>query len=450
MKMKKYLSILLSTVVVATSLVGCGPKTGEKSKTLEVKKDKVLRVWSFTDELKKPLEYFEKKYGIKTELTIIPTENYASKIQPVLESGVGAPDVFTAEIAWLKQWTDLPYWENLSEDPYNADEWEKDYVPYVFNLGKDSKGNVKALSWQATPGGFIYKRWIARKVWGNDDPAFVAEKLSTMENFLKAAEELKKAGYKILPDEGALRWFAKGSDPKPWVNEKNELQLTQAQIDFMDYQKKLRDNEYTAMAPEWSPAWFASMQGPVPVNAGWEKDINKVKGNKTEVFGYVMPTWGLHYVIKPNAKNTAGDWGLTNGPSPYFWGGTWIGIYSGSDNKGAAWEFVKMMTHDEEFLNWWYKETGDLLSYKPVTDKVKDSASDSFLKGQNHYQFFLKEADKINPNIVTKYDQGIDNIWGNVVSEYVNGKKTKEEAINEFYKQVKNAYPEIITPLDKK
>ncbi|GIW48789.1 MAG: hypothetical protein KatS3mg079_265 [Caloramator sp.] len=73
-----------------------------------------------------------------------------------------------------------------------------------------------------------------------------------------------------------------------------------------------------------------------------------------------------------------------------------------------------------------------------------------FLKGQNHYQFFLKEADKINPNIVTKYDQGIDTIWGNVVSEYiVNGRKTKEAAINEFYKQVKNAYPEIITPLDK-
>lgn len=447
--MKKLLSAVLSMILITTLFVGCGSKTNKNAKELEINKDKVLRVWSFTDELKKPLEYFEKKYGIKTELTIIPTENYASKIQPVLESGVGAPDVFTAEIAWVKQWIDLPYWENLSEDPYNADEWEKDYVPYVFNLGKDSNGNVKALSWQATPGGFIYKRWIARKVWGNDDPAFVGEKLSSMENFFKAAEELKKAGYKIVPDEGAIRWFAKGSDPKPWVNEKNELQLTQAQIDSMDYQKKLRENEYTAMAPEWSPAWFASMQGPVPFNAGWDK-LDKVKSDKkVEVFGYVLPTWGLHYVIKPNAKDTAGDWGLTSGPSPYFWGGTWIGVYSGSDNKGAAWEFVKMMTHDEEFLNWWYQQTGDLLSYKPVTDKVKDTASDKFLKGQNHYQFFLKEAEKINPNIVTKYDQGIDNIWGNVVSEYVNGKKTKEQAINEFYKQVKNAYPEIITPLDK-
>lgn len=447
--MKKYLSLILALILVSTSLIGCSSKSNTGEKSLEVDKDKVLKVWSFTDELKKPLEYFEEHYGIKTELTIVPTENYVSKIQPSLDSGVGAPDVFTGEIAWLKKWTDLPYWENLSEAPYNVDEWADDYVPYVFDLGKDNEGNVKALSWQATPGGFIYKRWIAREVWGNDDPEFVAEKLSTLDKFFEAAEELKQAGYKILPDEGALRWFAKGSDPKPWINDKKELQLTQAQLDFMDYQKKLRDNEYTAMAPEWSPSWFASMQRPVPFNGGWDELENINSNKEVEVFGYALPTWGLHFVIKPNAENTAGDWGLTAGPSPYFWGGTWIGIYSGSENKGAAWEFVKMMTHDEEFLNWWYEETGDLLSYKPITDKVKDSASDEFLKGQNHYKFFLKEAEKIESGIVTKYDQGIDQIWGNMVIEYVEGKKTKEEAITEFYKQVKNAYPEIITPLDK-
>ena len=446
--MKRHLSLILVLVLVATSLLGCG-KSDSSDVSLEVDKDKVLTIWSFTDELKKPLEYFEEKYGIKTELTIVPTENYVSKIQPVLESGVGAPDVFTGEIAWLKQWTDLPYWENLSEAPYDVDKWEDDYVPYVFNLGKDEDENVRALSWQATPGGFIYKRWIAREVWGNDDPEFVGKKLSTLEGFFEAAEELKKAGYKMLPDEGAIRWFAKGSDPKPWVNDKNELQLTDAQINFMSYQKELRDKEYTAMAPEWSPSWFASMQGPIPFNGGWE-EVDKSKSDKNvEVFGYVMPTWGLHHVIKPNAENTSGDWGLTSGPTPYFWGGTWVGIYSGSENKGAAWEFVKMMTHDEEFLNWWYEETGDLLSYKPITDKVKDSASDKFLKGQNHYEFFLKEADKVTPGIVTKYDQNIDNLWGNLVIEFIEGKKNKDEVVEEFYKQVENAYPEIVTPLDK-
>lgn len=439
--MKKYLTLLLVLTMLSTLLVGCG----SNDVSLEVDKEKVLKVWSFTDELKKPLEYFEEHYGIKTELTIIPTADYPTKVQPVLEAGVEAPDVFTAEIAWLKQWTDLPYWDNLSEGPYKVDKWSKDYVPYVWDLGKDNNGDVRALSWQATPGGFIYKRAIARDVWGNDDPKFVGEKLDTFESFFQAAEELKAAGYKILPNEESFRWFAKGKDPKPWVNDKNELVLTDATVEILDYQKKLRDEDHTAMAPEWSPSWFASMAGPVPYNGGWD-DVNSDNGNKVEVFGYVMPTWGLHYVIKPNAGDSTGDWGLTNGPTPYFWGGTWMGVYHKSDNKGAAWEFVKMMTHDEEFLTWWYNETGDLLSYKPVTDKVKEEATDEFLKGQNHYEFFLDAANDITPGIVTAYDQQIDNIFGDLRGQYLNGDITKEEMIEEFYKQVKNAYPEITTP----
>ena len=158
--MKKYLSLFLVLVLMVTSLIGCASKQSTSEKTLEVDKEKVLKVWSFTDELKKPLEYFEEHYGIETELTIIPTADYPTKAQPALESGVGAPDVFTAEIAWVKQWTDLPYWDNLSEDPYNADEWADDFVPYVYELGKDENGNVKALSWQTTPSWLSKKRSI--------------------------------------------------------------------------------------------------------------------------------------------------------------------------------------------------------------------------------------------------------------------------------------------------
>lgn len=444
--MKRFLSLLMTFVLIIGALSGCAGNE-ETPETLTVNKDEVLKVWSFTDELKKPLEYFEENYGIKTELTIIPTAEYPTKVQPVLESGVGAPDVFTAEIAWLKQWTDLPYWENLSQAPYGVDEWEEDYVPYVFDLGKDSEGNVRGLSWQTTPGGFIYKKWIAREVWGDDSPEFVAEKLDSMDGFMEAAEELKQAGFRIVPDEGAVRWFEKGADPKPWVNAENELELTDTQLKFMDYRREMRANDYTAMAVEWSPSWFQSMSAPVPYNAGWD-EVEGNNENLVEVFGYVMPTWGLHYVIKPNAEETSGDWGLTSGPSPYFWGGTWMGVYSQSENKGAAWEFVKMMTHDEDFLKWWYEETGDLLSYNKITDAVKENANEDFLGGQNHYEFFLEEAKKIKPGIVTGYDQGIDQIWGETVKKYIETDISKDDAVAEFYKQVENAYPEIKTPLN--
>jgi len=402
-------------------------------------KDVDLRIWSFTDELKKPIKTFEEKNGVKVELTIVPIADYPTKLKPVLESGVGAPDVFTGEIAFLKQWVDAGYWENLSQDPYNVDKMEDKYVPYTFDLGKDKEGNVRAVSWQTTPGGIYYKRSIAKEVLGTDDPNQVGSMLNSMENLFKVAEKMKEKGYRMFPDEGALRWFAQGTNPQPWVNKDNELKLTKERIEYMDYAKELRAKNYTALAPEWSPSWLESMDKKVKVKENGQQI-------ETEVFSYVLPTWGLHSVLKPNVKDSAGDWAVTNGPTPYFWGGTWLGVYSKSENKELAYKFVKMMTQEDKFLTDWAKETGDVLSYLPVTDQIKSDFSDEFLGGQNNYEFFLKQSEEIDAGIVTKYDQQIDTLFGNAVREYVEGKKSKNEAIKEFYEKVKNAYPDITVP----
>ncbi|KGP73283.1 extracellular solute-binding protein [Pontibacillus yanchengensis] len=441
--MKKRFGLYFMLVLMLLISAACSSDTNANSGSDS--KDDVLKVWSFTDELKEPIKTFEERNGVKVELTIVPIADYPTKLKPVLESGVGAPDVFTGEIAFLKQWTDRNYWENLSEEPYNADQLSDDYVDYVFDLGKDSEGNVKALSWQTTPGGIFYRRSIANEVLGTDDPNEVGEMMSSWDGVFEVGEKMKEKGYSLFPDEGAIRWFSKGEDPQPWVNENDELIMTDAKLNYFDHAKKLRDKEYTAFAPEWSPSWIESMNGPIGIDKDGEEGEQEATG-ETEVFSYALPTWGLHSVLKINAEDTAGDWGVTNGPSPYFWGGTWLGIYSGSKNKDLAWDFVKMMTHEEEFLTDWAKETGDVLSYLPVTEKIKDDFSEPFLDGQNNYTFFLEQAQKIESGIVTKYDQQIDTLLGAQVLEYVDGKKTKEEAVNEFYKQVKNAYPELKMP----
>ncbi|WP_335869528.1 ABC transporter substrate-binding protein [Bacillus sp. 2205SS5-2] len=443
--MKRWIHMLLALTLMAGIIAGCS-SSNEANSDGGKKDSKVLKVWSFTDELQKgAIKTFEDKHDVKVELTIVPIADYPTKIKPVLESGVGAPDVFTGEVAFLKQWTERDYWENLSEEPYNVDEWEEDYIPYVYDLGKDSEGNVKALSWQTTPGGIFYRRSIAKDVLGTDDPTEIGNMMSTWDGLFEVGEKLKQEGVRLFPDEGAIRWFARGVDSTPWVDENKELVMTQAKLDYFDQAKQLRDKDYTAFAPEWSPSWFASMNGEIAYNGGWE-EVKEDSGDKTEVFSYALPTWGLHSVLKPSGEDTAGDWAVTSGPNPYFWGGTWLGIYKGSDKKDLAFEFVKMMTHDEEFLTDWANETGDVLSYLPVTSKIKDDFNEDFLGGQNNYTFFLEQAKAIDAKAVTKYDQEIDTLLGAHVSEYVDGKKTKDEAIQDFYKAVKNAYPDIKTP----
>lgn len=48
---------------------------------------------------------------------------------------------------------------------------------------------------------FVYRLSVAKAVWGTDDPDFIKAKIGggtgSWENYLSAAEELKKKGYAI-------------------------------------------------------------------------------------------------------------------------------------------------------------------------------------------------------------------------------------------------------------
>ncbi|PXW90961.1 ABC-type glycerol-3-phosphate transport system substrate-binding protein [Streptohalobacillus salinus] len=443
--MKKVLLFLLISVLTL-GLAACGDDDSSNGSSDDNSGDKeTLTVWSFTDELEPAIEAFKEEHDVDVELTIVPIEDYPTRLRPVLESGQGAPDIFTGELVFVKEWIEQGYWETLNQEPYNVEEISDDFVEYVYELGRNSSGEVKALSWQTTPGGIFYRRSIAEEVLGTDDPEAVGEMFATRDAMFETGAKLKDAGYRLFPDEGAVRWFAQGQDPEPWVNENDELIMTEGRLNHFDYAKELREEDLTAFAPEWSPAWFAAMDGPINYNAGWD-EVDAEATTEVEVFSYALPTWGLHSVLKPNVEDTAGDWAVTSGPNPYFWGGTWLGMYSGSENKDLAWEFIQMMTHDEEFLTDWALETGDVLSYLPVTDKIKDDFSEDFLGGQNNYTFFLEEAQKIDASVVTRYDQQIDTMFGSMVTEYVEGVKTKEEAVQEFYNLVRNSYPQITTP----
>ncbi|WP_067842605.1 ABC transporter substrate-binding protein [Amphibacillus sediminis] len=406
-----------------------------------------LIVTSFTDELQEPIEYFEQLHDVKVDLQIIPTENYVNTLRPALESGSGAPDVFTGEIVYLKDWIEQDYWENLSQEPYNVDEWRDDYMEYVWDLGINSNGEVRAVSWQTTPGGIYYRRSIAQEVLGTDDPEQIGQMFSTMEGLMEVGENMKQHNYRLFPDEGSIAPYTNGANPQPWVNENDELVMTEERLAYFDYAKELREKQYTALAPAWSPAWYASFTGPISYNVGWDEiDEDADQSDQTEVFAVSLPTWGLHSVLKEEAQETAGDWAVTNGPTPYFQGGTWIGMYKDSENKDLAFEFIKMLVNDQEFLTEWVMETGDVLSYYPVMEEVAADYADEFLGGQNHYDFFIERAEEIDASTVTRYDQQIDELFGTQVGAYVEGNLTKEEAIEEFYSQVVNAYPNIVVP----
>lgn len=415
------LSVVLSTVFLMMVLTSGFTAAG---------KETTLYVWSGASEMTQFVEKFEAMYpDIKVEITIIPNDVFPSKVKPVLKSGVkGAPDVFTGEYAYVKDFVESGFYDDLYQSPYNADVSE--LVPYQVEMGTDSTGALRAISWQTTPGGFFYRRSLAKKYLGTDDPEEVGAMLSSPALFLKTARLLKEKSngeVKIIPGYGDYMHYPLCARAEGFINEENELVIDSAVLGYFDMAKILFDEELTANIGQWSPPWFENM-------------------NQTpaKIFGYILPTWGLFYVLRPNAKDTSGDWGLTNGPASYFWGGTWLGVSATSKNKDAAWKFVKMVTLDHEFLKWWAQSSGDFIGNKVVTDEIKGTFAEPLLNGQNHYLFFAKEAPKIDSSIISPYDLEIRDMMMTAIADYVQGVKTKAEAIESLKADVANAYPDII------
>jgi ABC-type glycerol-3-phosphate transport system substrate-binding protein len=422
MKLKKIILIGLVALLAGSMFFGCKPSTdGGLDPDVPV----TLSLWSFTDELERPIAYFqERNPNITIELTIVPTEDYPTKLRPVLKSGEGAPDIFTGEAAFIKQFLDAGFYDNLEQAPYNVD--ASPLAAYTVELGRDTAtGAISALSWQVTPGGYFYRRSIAKDVFGTDDPAEIGEKVNTMEKFIETGKMLKEKGYFLVPGTGDLQNMVMAQRSAPWVVD-GKLNLEDVMISYFDSAKVLYDEGLEAQIGQWSPAWFDSMK------------------MDSKVFGHLLPTWGLHYVMKPNAPDSSGDWAVCQPPSNFYWGGTWIGVYKGSEKKEAAWAFVKMMCLDPEFGEWWATETGDVISNMPVVEKIKGTFSDEYLGGQNHYEYFAAAAKNIDGSLFSSEDANINPMFFNQVALYVNGEKSKDQAIADFKAEVSSAYPDLI------
>ncbi len=413
--MRKYLSVpiaALSAIVVNASA------------------QETLKMWSFTNELEPAIAKFEEKHDVKVELTIVALEEYMSKLVPVLKDRKNAPDIFTAEVQIIKDFVDRNVWVNLSKE-YEFDQYKDDVVPYVWGVGTDKKGDVRATSWQATPGGFFYRRSIAKQVFGTDDPQEIAPMLDSWDKFIAAGEKIKEATsgkVKIVAGVEGLSHSFLASRENPWVDAEGNLIVDDKIHQFMDVAKELSDKDLAGVSPPFTSGWTAGL-------------------SNGEVFGYFLPTWGLHYVIKGNAADTAGDWAVVQGPSPYFWGGTWIGVNAKSKKKDLAAEFVKMMTVDKDFLMQWSKDTGDFVSSISVEEELIKELDDPFLGGQNGHAFFAQAAKGVGElkfvEIMTPYDRSINGDIELAVKDYAQGGVSKEDALKGFYERVRTNFPKV-------
>jgi hypothetical protein len=106
----------------------------------------------------------------------------------------------------------------------------------------------------------------------------------------------------------------------------------------------------------------------------------------------------------------------------------------------AAKEFIRFVATDDDFLEAWAKETGDLVGNLNVVNKIKDTYSEPFLGGQNHYAAFAEMAKNVNGRLLQGSDEAIEAMFDEAVTAFVNGEKTKQKAKDDFLAQANSQF----------
>ncbi len=459
----RIVSLLLAlAMVMALGLVGCtnapaapsepapAPAPGEETPVAEGVTDdasvKQLNLWSFTDEIPKMMPKFQElnpDFSLEIKETIVATTDGA--YQPALDAalaagGAEAPDIYAAEAAFILKYAQgdasqyAAAYKDLGID-VDAKLKEAAIAQYTVDIGtRPSDGALVGLGYQATGGAFIYRRSIAKDVWGTDDPATITGKVGPgWEKFFTAAEELKAKGYGIISGDGDLWHAVENSSEKGWVVD-GKLYIDPLREAFLDQSKLLKESGYHNDTQDWQDAWFADM-----------KDANPKK-----VLGFFGPAWLINYVMAGNSggekigEGTYGDWAVCEPPVGFFWGGTWV--LANKDTKipasvGKVIEWITLDSSETGLQYFWangtlFGEGGTKDTVASGTVMSKSDGSIDFLNGQNMFDAFVPAGEFASGKNLTQYDESINIIWRDQVRQYAAGAKSKEQAIADFKSQV--------------
>lgn len=440
--MKKMNAILFVCGALTMVLTGCSRKNAK------TEPGKVFTIYCWNEEFQARFnDYFAAKglvpEGIMVNWVVTPNQNnaYQNKLDEALAKQNSLPpderiDLFLVEADYALKYVDTPLTLDIKKDIGLSDADIAQQYQYTKDIMTDSRGALKGVSWQACPGGFVYRRSIARNVLGTDNPEQVQTALSDWAHFDNTAAKAKQKGYFMLSGfEDSFRVFS-DNIKSPWVVD-GTIRIDPAIKAWIAQTKNYTENGYNNRAPLWSKeSWIEA-------------------GRNGRVFGYFGPSWFIDFVLARNSledingprqvgNGSYGDWAFCKGPQGFSWGGTWICGASGSDNVQLIHDIMYTLTCDADTLIKIAEHTGDFTNNKAAMTKIANSSyQNPFLGGQNHISFFLDSAASLTKKNLSPYDMGINESLQLAMRPYFVGDISEEQAWEQFYIAVLRKYPHL-------
>ena len=436
-------------------LAACGSSsTAASGSSAEASAEgKVINIYSWNDEFRTRLEavYSEVastssdgtvttlKDGTEIHWIINPNQDgvYQQKLdEALLNQASGSTDdkvdIFLSETDYVYKYTDadadvaMPL-TDLGIDP---DTDLADQYAFTKTTASDQNGVQRGSTWQCCPGLLVYRRDIAKDVFGTDDPAAVGEKVKDWDTLKATAEELKAKGYFTFSSYADTFRLYGNSISQSWVAPGETVCKVDQQI--MNW---IRDSK------EWLDAGYLDKT----VKGQFNDDWNKAMGSASKVFAFLLPAWGIDFTLAPNWDGPEGSWAVTNPPQEYNWGGSYIHACTGTDNLEHVRDIILALTANKDNL---LKISKDYLDFTNTMSGMRDAATDdsfasSFLGGQNAYEYFAPVAENIKIAPLSSYDQGCVELIQNAFSDYFQGNVDFDRAKENFETAIMERYPDI-------
>jgi len=400
---------------------------------------KVLNIYAWNEEFK---GFFEKYYtvpeGVTVNWVITPSDNgaYQDKLDTALFAQEGAAaddkvDLFLAEADYIQKYADSDYTQDITA--MGVTDFSNTYK-YTVQAASDMNGVVKGVSFQCCPSALIYRRSIAKDVLGTDDPAEVQAALDSWEKFEAVAADAKAKGYYMTASFAETYRAFSNNCTSPWVNENNELQFDDQILAWIAQTELFVENGYTL------------------ADSGiWDQPKNDQMFADGKTMCFFGPAWYFNFCMgnaQDPEKGCSGDWAICEGPAAHFWGGTWLMAPAGTDNPTLVADIMNTFINDEEVCTALVANEAQFSNNQAVNAKfaADPEYGSAFLGGQNDVAVFSEMTDNIVWENHTIYDQIMNEGLQNKLQEYFQGLVDKDTALNNFYLDINEKYPDVVTP----
>ncbi len=453
---KKVLTEITAAVTAATIFSGCSifSENSQDTDSASIGQGKTLNIYYCNTEFE---EIFGSYYVPNADPTLLggveiiwkqyTDENnvYQTKLDEALskQSKIADDckiDIFLVDMDYAAKYVNSGIAVPMANLGITEDDLKNQYE-YTKQAFTNPDGELVGVTWQITPGLYMYRADIAEKVLGTSDPDEVQAQMSDLDKFTKLAAKMNESGYKIVSGYDDMYEIFSNNMTAPWVTD-NKISIDPKIKEWTQLTKEYSDKDYNNNTSLLDENWTADMK----------KDSN--------VFGYFLSADKIESILcystvdkklkrdNSNAKlgnGLYGQWRACPGPVPYFWGGTGILACQGTDNQELIKDIMLKLTCNTDVMNSIAEGGLNYINNKEVVKQIiRDGYSNPFLGGQNHLTFFDDIANNINlEGKLSDYDNELNKMIKSNMKLYFNGSKTYDQALGSFYNDINKLYPNL-------